>query len=226
MRLIKGGNSLNTKLKRLAEKHDNIAFAVAWASSGSGAYQAILANRQKIRKAVIGTHFYQTHPDVLDDFVNFDRCHFVLQPQGVFHPKVFLFWSNNSWDLLIGSANLTKGALTKNTELLLHVTSKDTDVGLRSQAECMIFEYWDQGEVVTSSKAGKYRELWKTKQKALRRLSGTYIPGSKGKAPIETNIMPLPWVEFLRLVRADPYHGFSGRCELLSLVREYFDTHA
>lgn len=95
MQLIKGGRSLNLKLKRLAEKHDNISFAVAWASPGTEAFDAIYADRSKIQKAVIGINFYQTHPDVIDKFIGFEKCHFVMQPNGVFHPKVFLFWSNS-----------------------------------------------------------------------------------------------------------------------------------
>jgi len=37
MRLTKGGSSLDSKLKKFVEKHDNLAFAVAWASPGSEA---------------------------------------------------------------------------------------------------------------------------------------------------------------------------------------------
>lgn len=225
MHLTMGGSSLNSKLKKLAETHENISFAVAWASAGSDAFDAIYSGRKKIRKAVIGTHFYQTHPDVLNKFIDFDNCHFVLQPKGVFHPKAFLFWSKYSWDLLIGSANLTKGALTENTELLLHVNSKDTDEELRLQTEQIISDYWQQGEVVTATKARAYRELWKTQQSALRRISGSYSPSSKSKPPVHTEVMAMSWDTFLSRVKADPHHGFKERCNLLELVRQCFTTH-
>lgn len=225
MRLMKGGKSLSTKIKKLSENHDHISFAVAWASSGTDAFKAIYDQRKKIREAVIGTHFYQTHPDVLDVFANFTSCHFILQPQGVFHPKVFLFWSESSWDLLIGSANLTRGALTKNTELMLHLTSDDSNEELRQQTEETISEYWSQGVVVTLAEAKKYRNLWKAQQNSLRRISGTYSEKSKSKAPIHTAIMAMPWEEFLVGVKADPHHGFKQRCELLSLVRRNFLVH-
>lgn len=225
MRLIKGGSSLDSRLQRFTAEHDKMAFAVAWASPGSEAYSAISNDRNKIQKAVIGTHFYQTHPDILDDFVDFKRCHFILQPQGVFHPKVFLFWSESTWDLLIGSANLTNGALTKNTELLLHVSSKDSDEKLRFQTERIISEYWNKGEVVTDVKAQTYRELWKTQQSTLRRVSGSYGNSNKSKTPIDTEIMAMSWVDFLRRVKSDPYHGFEKRCELLDLVRGAFSSH-
>lgn len=225
MRLTNGGNSLNKKIKKLAEKHDYISFAVAWASSGTEAFNAIYDGRKKIRKAVIGTHFYQTHPDVLDVFTSFKNCHFMLQPQGVFHPKVFLFSSENSWDLLIGSANLTKGALTKNTELMLHVTSDDSDESFRLEIEKTISDYWEQGEVVTLTKAKRYRDLWKAQQGALRRISGTYSETSKSKPPIQTEIMAMRWDKFFEGVKSDPHHGFKQRCDLLSLVRRQFLEH-
>ena len=222
MRLVKGGKSLDVKLKKLIEKHDNLAFAVAWASPGSEAFTAISSARKKIRKAVIGTHFYQTHPDVLNEFVGFRNCRFVLQPQGVFHPKVFLFWSENSWDLLIGSANLTNGALTENTELLLHVSSRDTDETLRDQTSNIISEFWNQGEFISNADARTYRELWEIQQRALRRVSGEYGANSKSKAPVRTEIMAMSWPDFLEKVRADPFHGFEQRCNLLDLVRDSF----
>ena len=225
MRLTKGGRSLDSKLKKLIENHECFSFAVAWAGSGTETFSAITSARKKIRNAVIGTHFYQTHPDVLDEFVDFKKCRFILQPQGVFHPKVFLFWSKSSWDMLIGSANLTNGALTKNTELLLHVSSKDTDEKLRVQTEKMISEYWGQGEIVTSSKAQTYRELWKAQQRALRRISGDYSYSSKSTAPIHTEVMAMSWSKFLKGVKADPFHGFEKRCELLVLVRDSFLSH-
>jgi HKD family nuclease len=225
VRLIKGGGSLDSKLMKLVQKHECVAFAVAWASSGNNAFSAIASARKKIHKAVIGTHFYQTHPDVLDEFIGFNKCHFILQPQGVFHPKVYLFWSKSSWDLLIGSANLTNGALTKNAELLIHVSNKDSNEELRSQAEQIITDYWEQGELVTDSEAQRYRDLWKAQQSALSRVSGKYSSSRKSKAPIHTEVMTMPWAVFLEKVKADQYHGFEQRCKLLDLVREEFSTH-
>lgn len=225
MRLTKGGSSLDSKLNKLFQQHEHVAFAVAWASSGSDTFSAISSDRKKIYKAVIGTHFYQTHPDVLDEFVGFKKCHFVLQPQGVFHPKVYLFWSKSSWDLLIGSANLTNGAFTKNAELLLHVSNKDADETLLAQAKKIIADYWEQGEIVTAHEARRYRDLWKAQQRSLSRISGKYSDTSNSKAPIHTEIMSMPWSLFLEKVQADPHHGFEQRCELLDLIRKEFSSH-
>jgi len=225
MRLIKGGKKLSTTIGKLTEKHENVSFAVAWASSDTEAFNAISLHRSKIQNSVIGTHFYQTHPDVLDEFIGFEECRFIMQPQGVFHPKVYLFWSSSSWDLIIGSANLTKGAFSKNSELLIHITSKDSDEELRLQTENTIREYWEDGEVVTSTQAIAYRSLWKSQQELLNRISGNYGSPNKNKSPVNTKVMAMPWTQFLEEVKADPHHGFEERCELLDLVREKFLNH-
>jgi HKD family nuclease len=225
MNLVHGGRTLDLKLRALIESHSNISFAVAWASPGSAAFSAICAARHKIRKAVIGTHFYQTHPDVLDEFIGFDKCRFIMQPQGVFHPKAFLFWSNSAWDLLIGSANLTRGALTKNTELLLHVSSKDTNNVLKTEAKGAIAEFWGQGQAISKKDADAYRGLWEAQQAALKRISGTYGGTGETKAPIQTQIMTMSWSEFLNLVKEDPTHKAEDRCNLLELANKCFRSH-
>ena len=63
MKLITTNADLRTNLSRLTKKYPNIAFAVAWASAGTEIFEKLSANRDRIHKAVIGTHFYQAHPD-------------------------------------------------------------------------------------------------------------------------------------------------------------------
>lgn len=80
MDLISGGASLDTRIKRLVEKHECMSFAVAWASPGTAAFNAIYRGREKISEAVIGKHFDHTHPDVIDAFIGFESCRFILHP--------------------------------------------------------------------------------------------------------------------------------------------------
>ncbi|MHA3060973.1 phospholipase D family protein [Acinetobacter sp. ANC 4636] len=228
MQLCNGGKSLDKKISALVRKHKNIAFAVAWASPDTIAFNTIYEDRDKITKAVIGTHFYQTHPDVLDKFTNSEKCHFVLQPDGVFHPKVFLFWSPNSWDLLIGSANLTKGALTTNTELLVHITSSDSTEEFRDEVEQTITSFWEQGSVVTRQEAQNYRNLWNTQKNYLVRVSGNYnneLDANKVKSPLLSNIMTMSWSNLFTAIKNDPYpNGFQNRCGLLKLAKATFES--
>ncbi|GAP76975.1 hypothetical protein W04_3554 [Pseudoalteromonas sp. SW0106-04] len=224
MELLSGGKSLERRLTSLCKKYDNISLAVAWASAGTKAFESLVNNKHKIKNCVIGTHFYQTHPEVLEKFVGFEACRFVLQPEGVFHPKAFLFWSDNKWELLIGSANLTKGALSKNSELLVHITSHDASPEMKYTAEQIIEEFWSEGEVVTREKAVAYRAIWQTQQRTLKRISGTYRQSRQSTSPINTAIMTMPWNEYFASVKLDPHHGFEERCDLLEFVNERFSA--
>jgi len=44
MHLTKGGSSLDSKLKKFVEKHDNLVFAVAWGSPGTPAVPRLIPN--------------------------------------------------------------------------------------------------------------------------------------------------------------------------------------
>lgn len=224
MDLITTNAGLKKCLARLTQKYANVAIAVAWASAGTEAFDALKRNRSRIRKAVIGTHFYQTHPDVLDAFAESDNVKFMLQPRGVFHPKVYLFWNDKKWELLIGSANLTAGAMNRNSEVMTLTTSEDQGVAtLKAEILALIDGYWADARKVTPTDAASYRALWRKHQPVLKRLSGQYGKEAKAKTPIDSNVMTMSWQNFCAAVRSDPYHGFENRCDLLKLVRSAFE---
>jgi len=82
LKLIANRKTLVRTLSRLIENHSEAAFAVAWASSGNQVSDLLKENSSRIIRAVIGTHFYQTHPDVLDTFNVPTRS---MSPFGVTH---------------------------------------------------------------------------------------------------------------------------------------------
>lgn len=225
MKLITTNAELRSNLSRLTKKYPNVAFAVAWASAGTVIFEGLSANRDRIHKAVIGTHFYQTHPDVLDAFAESNEVRFILQPKGVFHPKIYIFWNEEHWEVLMGSANLTAGALNRNSEAMALVS--DSDQGnspLKGEVIKLIESYWDEARTVSKAAAISYRALWSKQQPALRRLSGQYGQSTKNKAPADSAVMSMPWAHFFALVQKDAHHGFEDRCNLLKLVRAAFET--
>ncbi|MBA3755455.1 MAG: hypothetical protein H0X02_04195 [Nitrosomonas sp.] len=225
MKLITSNADLKTNFSRLAKKYPNIAFGVAWASAGTEIFEELSANRNRIRKAVIGTHFYQTHPDVLDAFVESNGVRFILQPRGVFHPKIYIFWNEKHWEVLMGSANLTAGALNKNAEAMALISDNDQGgSSLKEEVINLIDGYWDEACTVSEAAAISYRALWSKQQPALRRLSGQYGQTIKSKAPADSAVMAMPWTQFLASVQKDAHHGFEKRCGLLKLVRAAFET--
>lgn len=70
---------------------------------------------------------------------------FILNPSGIFHPKVYLFEGRGgSWNCIIGSANFTAGAFGENSELLMHIEKRDDSTGvIGSKIRSQIETYWD-----------------------------------------------------------------------------------
>ena len=225
MKLITTNADLKTNLSQLTRKYANISFAVAWASAGTEIFEELCLNRDRIRMAVIGTHFYQTHPDVLDAFAESNHVRFILQPRGVFHPKIYIFWNQKNWEVLMGSANLTAGALNNNAEAMVLISDSDKAASsLKEDVVRLIDSYWDEACTVSKAAAISYRALWAKQQPALRRLSGQYGLSAKSKAPADSTVMAMSWTQFLASVQDDAHHGFEQRCDLLRLVRTSFET--
>lgn len=225
MKLITTNAELGSNLSRLTKKYSNIAFAVAWASAGTNIFEELSKNRDRIRKAVIGTHFYQTHPDVLDAFAESNEVRFILQPRGVFHPKIYIFWNEKHWEVLMGSANLTAGALNMNSEAMVLISDNDQgNSSIKIDVINLINSYWDEARTVCKATAISYRALWLKQQPALRRLSGQYGKNTESKAPSDSAIMSMPWDKFFKAVKNDAHHGFKERCDLLKLVHTAFET--
>ena len=129
MKILDSQKTASTLIE-LANKHRNIAFAVAWASYDNRVFDCFKKHKSKIKHGVIGTHFAQTHWKVLDWCLKNEsniRFKFDLKANAVFHPKVYVFWTGSKCDLLIGSANLTIGGMTNNEELMIQITSLEKD---------------------------------------------------------------------------------------------------
>jgi hypothetical protein len=224
MELITKNASLERNLLRCSKRYDNIAVATAWASADTSVFKSLLARKHAIRQAVIGTHFYQTHPDVLDKFVGHKSVRFMLQPSGIFHPKVFVFWNAASWEGFVGSANLTKGALGSNSEAVVSASHADAGCSsLKDDLRALIDGYWHDAEPASRASAKAYREVWKLRQPVLQRLSGQYGKGTSKKSPVSSSTMSMSWQAFYNEARKDEEHDFQERCDLLEIARKAFE---
>jgi len=220
MQFLTENKVLERNLLRCARRYGKVAFATAWASADTRVFRELANGGTGIQQAVVGTHFFQTDPAVLARFVDDPRVRFALQPSGVFHPKVFVFWDEQGWEVFVGSANLTKGALTCNSEAVLLVTHADTaDDVLKEEVLAAIRGYWDVASPATPVSVLRYQELWKQRQPDLKRLANQYGARQPGKAPVDSAAASMSWQEFHRAVRGDEQHGFKERCEFLVRVQ-------
>jgi HKD family nuclease len=221
VQLITTNAALRSHLLRLIKTYPNISFAVAWATPSDVFSKLVLANN-KIRSAVIGTHFYQTHPDVLDTFIESETVRFQLQPSGVFHPKLYLFWGDNSFEAIIGSANLTKGALSVNTEASVLLTHQDHPT-LKDELQALIASYG--GNRVTADEATRYRRLWEARQPELRKLEDIYGASSTPLPAVTSAVMSMDWPAYLQAIQEQDAHGFKPRLTMLDQVQDAFHTY-
>ena len=222
MKLINTSGELSKQLKRLIKRYPYIAIATAWASAKTDVFEALVQNENRIVHAIIGTHFYQTDPDVLDQFVDSKRVKFMLQPDGVFHPKVYVFWSKEAWEVIVGSPNLTVGALKMNSELSVLITSDDDQPELKLEIDDVIKGYWAEAETVSQEEADNYRRLWKLKTRELKKVADIFGDKKTSKPAVQSNVMPMDWASYLAEVKKDKTHGFTERLAMLQAVREQF----
>ena len=223
-RLITKNTDLARTLGKLITDATTISFAVAWATGSTDQYKLMLGARSKIFRSVVGTHFYQTDPKVLEDFVDDLQMRFVKQPTGVFHPKVYVFEKDRDWHVLIGSANFTKGALRSNSELMTHITGvHGDDRSILLEARQAIEAYWQDASKITKKYCVKYRALHELNKQRLAALGGGATPSDR--APIDMQISTMNWKKFCSKVRQDRHHGLELRLSLLDEVRHAFDAH-
>ncbi|HBM90456.1 MAG TPA: hypothetical protein DD400_01050, partial [Rhodospirillaceae bacterium] len=177
-------------------------------------------------KMVVGTHFFQTNPKFIEKFINSKHVNFILQTNGIYHPKVYLFSDNiASWECIIGSANFTYSALTKNSEIVVHIKSGDSNSEeiYHSIIET-INEYWESSDSITQNEYENYKKNWQKNQKKVKTLKGEYGKSKSKKPVVKSNLFSLNWVEYYKLIQKDKFHSFSGRIQLLKTANKYFSS--
>ena len=227
MKLITTATELEKEFRRLTKQYDNFSWATAWASSSSTLFTDLLNNKTKIQKIVVGIHFYQTHPEFIEAFLNDKKVRFIQQPEGTFHPKLYLFYKNSdSWEIIIGSANFTNEAFTRNTEASILLSNKDNNASdTYTNAIKLIEQTFNDGKTFNKADLEKYRITWKNQRQKIKSLSGQY--GSKKRKPKPIYTVPMmnrSWAEFMNEVHNDPTHGLDRRLRVIEIAKELFEN--
>jgi HKD family nuclease len=126
MKFLATPSDIEPQLRRLLRSSAKLRMAVAWAGYDFPLAKLLLDHRSKIEQLTVGIHFYQTHPDFIASVMGLDGARFVMNPDGVFHPKLYYFeHANGDWECVTGSPNFTKGAFSQNTEVAVLIGSGD-----------------------------------------------------------------------------------------------------
>jgi hypothetical protein len=231
MELVTDTKKLSKTFINLTKKYRYISFATAWASTGHEAFRLLLEYQEKIQHSTIGLHFYQTDPEVLVQLQHNKNVRFISQMDGVFHPKLYLFWNTpTDWALLSGSANFTNGAFNgKNQETMLLTKGESTDF-FQEISRFLKNDCFDNAVEIGDEQIEHYRTLYHQRQKPLQTLSNRYLAGNKhsemGKSILSTNILTYSWEKYFKTIQQDKNHSFKDRLDLLDYVKEFFQNNA
>lgn len=225
MKLIIKPEDLRKEFQRLIEDYSDFNWSTAWASAGSKIFDELIISRDKIEKLTVGIHFYQTHPDFIKEFIDDPLVHFIEQPEGTFHPKVYLFSNNeNEWELIIGSANFTASAFSKNTEASLLVSHQDINTDdVYDTALELINSSFKQGKTFSDFDLENYTKIWNIHQSKVQSLSGQYGTSKDKPTPIhKIEFSTRSWDEFIDKVYDEGNEAVNRRLRVVEIAKELF----
>ena len=225
MHVLTDGRELTKLFARLSRNHRELYWAVAWATHKSEVFGFLKAHQKKIRRLIIGTHFFQTDPDVLSEFHAHKQTRFILKAKGIFHPKVFFFRSGEAWDCIVGSANLSQLAVTDNDECVVHFSHVDRNaVECRNRVFRAIESYWTKAKSLSKADVARYRAKWEKAQSALWRLSN-----GKGRSGSNTTlhspVQSMTWPQYVVRIKAEQHGVLDERLRVLEGARVLFQKY-
>ena len=230
MELISNSRKLESEFLRLLDTYQEYYWLTAWAGVSSKAFSKLVNHQKRIKKIVVGLHFYQTHPDFIEKFMDLDTVRYIKQPEGTFHPKMFLFYnSKDNWEVLIGSANFTNSAFNLNTEISTLITSNDSNFKIGSgEIFDIINSIWKDAQPFGQVELDDYRKIWDNNRSKLNSLSGSYGTReanfkSVNKPIFQIPIMKMDWQQFIQKVSSEKNHLFDSRLKVLNISREFFN---
>ncbi|MBN2833584.1 MAG: phospholipase D family protein, partial [Candidatus Delongbacteria bacterium] len=222
MKVIFEAKDLVKEFKRLMKSYNEFYWSTAWAGIDSLVYKDLILNKHKIKKIVVGIHFFQTHPDFILEFLDNNKVKYVKQPNGTFHPKIYLFFNNtHNWEILIGSANFTKQAFSINTEAVMIMNNDDRNSqDVFKNTKLAIDQSWSKANIFNQTELENYKKIWKNQKFKIDSLSGNYNAASKNsnsKSIHTIDINVKSWVDFVNEVYNDKIHDFKDRLNVIKL---------
>jgi len=221
MKLITKSSDLISEFNYLLDFYPQYFFATAWAGMPAELSNKLLENANRIKQFVVGIHFYQTDPSFFFKFLNVKAIRAVLQPNGTFHPKIYLFYKNETqWTLLIGSANFTNAAFSVNTETTILIESHESDYPTLKETLRVINDNWEKGKIVDNEFYLAYKLLWTQMKSRRQELEGSTANLLRAGT---TEFMNLSWKAYVAKfnhVKGDVYRRF----EMLESIRGIFST--
>jgi HKD family nuclease len=231
MNLLKSPAEMISAFTRLIRNCTGIRWAVAWASEDCPIFDLLKQHEKKIEQMTVGVHFYQTHPDFIEAFLCNEAVRFVMNPLGIFHPKVYWFgFDGGHWECIAGSPNFTHAAFTVNSEAAVLFTDQDVDAdSVLKDIDSTLNSFFAGGKRLTDKELAAYRSVWQRQQGRLNALSGTYTPPPKrrkpGRSPLDVPLFVSDWHDYFDSVKDDKEHSIEARLDVLEHSRSFFESY-
>lgn len=225
MQLLSNNISIKDKLIDLISNCKNMQIAVAWATSNHEVFKVLLDNRHKINKFIVGTHFYQTDPRFLENFIGDDKVKVIKNSGEVFHPKIYYFNTNDGWECLIGSANFTNGAMNKNEELMICITADEYhSKSIQNDIWIQISKWFNMAHKIDNDYVEDYKKHYNEKQKSLQILSSGISIQEPGNS-FKSDIFSMSWKEYFNELSLVDGEDLDNRLKVITEARTLFKKY-
>jgi HKD family nuclease len=209
----------------LVENCESMQWAVAWATENA-VFEAAMKDSSKFEHFVVGTHMFQTQPEVLERAAALAAAAVVPPTGDLFHPKVYLFRNGQRIRCVVGSPNLTKAAMSRNVEASVLLDGSLNDAALVELSR-FVAEAWKGAGDISHEFLFRYRHQYAAKTAARQEL----IKFADVRSPSKPNTKRAPhdmsWADYLVQVRSSSHpsaHLFKERLGVLTKARALFAT--
>lgn len=198
----KMGKSVFTTIDSKLRSCTEFWFSVAFLTMGGVAIFVDLLKELEEKnicgKVLVSQYQNFTQPEALKRLLKFRNIELRIAVKGDFHAKGYLFKTDDSYDLIIGSSNLTDKALYLNKEWNLKVSStncgkliRDTLTEFQNEFSC--------AEMVNEAFIFEYEKIYKAQKNFLGKSEGAEdIFQYKGITPNSMQVEALKQLEILR----------------------------
>lgn len=221
MNILNSPKLIKQKLSDLLVQCDKIYFAVAWATHHHEFFVNLVEHQDKIESGSVGLHFYQSSPEFIKQFADHGSVYFVdSSNKGVFQPKIYIFDLGSLYAVVIGSANMTNGALTKNNEVCINWYTNKEDKAVRELIDTI--ESYSKLKIaeIDNEWLELYTEKSKAYKRAVNKIEKADSPESAEKILLDLNVS-IEWDEFSDIIKMNrDVNGLDERIELLNYCQD------
>ncbi len=209
----------------LVEICDSMQWAVAWATENE-VFEAAMRSGSKFEHFVVGTHMFQTQPEVLERAAALKAAAVVPPTGDLFHPKVYLFRNGRRIRCVVGSPNLTNAAMSRNVEASVLLDGSSDDAALVELSR-FVSEAWKGAEDISHEFLYRYRHQYAAKAAAREELTKFADVRPPSKPNTKRAPHDMSWADYLVQVRSSSHpsaHLFKERLGVLTKARALFAT--